>query len=315
MPHDDGAASASKPPLPDSSEAKQIQITFAELLYRDPQAVIDKTRDNGGHVVLNADDLFKEWPEYAENPKSRRWLGAILYGVAKEFIDKAFAKLLEAEATSGTNVVFTAGGGASGKSTVLRAQADRPEVDFIVDTTFSRPDRAMGQIEAALSADRQVEINYVYREFRSAVIGMVERALNPKVGRIVPIDDLANTHFGAQETIFTTLQRYTDEPRVAFQLWESLPGNRVKRLPLQTLADRQLPALDELQKQGQNILDEIFEDANRNPDGQWKGLSRDRSFYEAARSKTQKSVASARLFDPDGYEKGEAGSEAPKGSA
>jgi hypothetical protein len=203
MPNEPAAAPADGPlpPSPGSAEALEIQSRFAELLERDPQAVSDATRDSGSHVVLNADDLFKRWPEYAAHPIARRWLGPLLYPVARKFIDRLYAELLGAAPTTGDTVVFTAGGGASGKSTVLRAQADRPEVDFVVDTTFSDPQRAIDQIETALRAGRQVEVNYVYRDFEDAVHGMIRRALDPKVGRIVPIDDLARTHFGAQRTI------------------------------------------------------------------------------------------------------------------
>jgi hypothetical protein len=267
------------------SAPDEIKRRFAALLDHDPNAVLDATRDRGGHVVLNADDLFKRWPEYKAKPRDRRWLGPLLYPVAKEFIDRLFARLLGQPSTTGDTIVFTAGGGASGKSTILQAQANRPEVDFVVDTTFSDSVRAIRQIEDALGAGRLVEVNYVYRDFNDAVIGMIERALDPKVGRIVPIDDMARTHFGAQETIFTILEQYENEPRVAVQLWRSLPGNQVKPFTLAGLVARALPDIDELQKLGQTVLDEIFEEARHNPTGQWKDLSGDGSFYQAARSK------------------------------
>ena len=82
-------------------------------------------------------------------------------------------------------------------------------------------------------------------------------------------------------------------------------------MSLATLADRQLPAVDELQKQGQSVVDEMFEEANGSPDGQWKGLSCDRSFYEAARSKAQEGLGYSRFVDPEGHkESGQGGEEA-----
>lgn len=269
----------------------RIRRDFAKILSRNPKAVIDSTRDSSGHVVLNADDLFKRWPEYKNTPRSRRWLGSVLYAEARAFIDHAFARLLAAKSKTGQTVVFTAGGGASGKSTILRAQAERPDVDFVVDTTFSNTDRALLQIDTALQAGRLVEINYVYRDFRDAVRSMIERALDPKVGRIVPVDDMARTHFGAQETVFTVLERYAEEPRVAILLWKSLPGNKVQRLSLQSLIGLRLPPVDKLEKLGQRTLDECFKEADQDPTGQWESLSGDGSFYEAARSRVQKGVA------------------------
>jgi hypothetical protein len=299
MSHDpeDASARAKTPPSPGGTESIEIQRRFAELLESDPQAVLDATRDSGGHVVLNADDLFKRWPEYEANSLARRWLGPLLYPVARKFTDHLYAELLHSAPTTGNTVIFTAGGGASGKSTVLRAQANRPEVDFVVDTTFSDSPRAIAQIEAALGASREVEINYVHRNFEEAVHGMIERALDPKVGRIVPIDDLAKTHFGAQRTIFAILERYEEEPRVAIRLWKSLPDNKVRTLTLVGLFKRRLPDIDALQKQGQTVLDETFAEANQNPTGQWGGLCGQRTFYEAARSKAQGSVANSSTFD------------------
>lgn len=203
-------------------------------------------RDEGGHVVLNADDLFRCWPEYASDWKARRRLGSILYPIARKFIDAAFQRLLAEAPETGSQVVLTAGGGASGKSTILRALADREKVDFIVDTTLSNSSRAFTQVDAALAAGRFVEINYIYREFVDPVRGMVERTLDPSVGRIVPIDDLARTHFGAQETMFALMERYADEPRVAIRLWETLRGGRGKRLNVAGLISRRLPHVDEV---------------------------------------------------------------------
>ena len=310
MPHDPEGASARAqlPPSPGSPAAIEIQNRFAELLDRDPQAVLESTRDRGGHVVLNADDLFKRWPEYASNSHARRWLGPLLYPVARKFIDRLYAELLGTTPITGNTVVFTAGGGASGKSTVLRAQADRPEVDFVVDTTLSDPQRAIDQIETALRAGRQVEVNYVYRDFEDAVRGMIKRALDPKVGRIVPIDDLARTHFGAQRTIFAILQRYEEEPRIAIRLWKSLPGSKVDGLTVQALLARLLPDIDELQKRGQNVLDETFAEAIQSPTGQWGSLCGERSFYEAARSKAQEGLRHPRPLDHRGDEKSRRGS-------
>jgi hypothetical protein len=305
MPHNTVVGAGKEHPSPKryTLELGEIQKQFSDLLDNDPK-ILDYMRDNGGHVVLNADDLFKRWPEYAENPTSRRWLGPLLYEVARNFIDFLFAKLLKQSPTTGTNVIFTAGGGASGKSTILRAQVDRPEVDFVVDTTFSDSARSIKQIDTALGAGRQVEINYVYRDFEDAVRGMIERALDPKVGRIVPIDDMARTHSGAQETVFAVIERYEEDPRVAVRLWESLPKNTIKPLSLRGLIARQLPEIDELQKLGQCVLNECFEEAIRNPVGQWKGLQSDRPFYEAARSKAQTSLAEASFFDPSRHEGG-----------
>jgi len=72
-----------------------------------------------------------------------------------------------------------------------------------------------------------------------------------------------------------------------------------------------LNTLETLQKRGQNLLNESFEEANRDSAGKWKDLSGDRSFYEAARSKAQEGLGYSRFVDPEGHkESGQGGEEA-----
>ncbi len=99
-------------------------------------ATLDRLRDARGTVVLNSDDLFNTLPRYAANVEERKFLGPLLYDVAKEFTDQIHARLLARPVSGNDQVVFTAGGWATGKSTILRTEGQRPEVDFVVDTTF-----------------------------------------------------------------------------------------------------------------------------------------------------------------------------------
>ena len=248
--HVAASASASSSPIPKSPEAKELQERFTEILDRNTAEILDAMRDDAGHVVLNADDLFKQWPDYARHPVQRRSLGPILYDPAKKFTDRAFLHLLERKAAPEATVVFTAGGGASGKSSILRAQLERPDVDFVVDTTFSNTGRALTQVSAALECGRNVEINYVYRPFEEAVAGMISRALDPENGRVVPIDDMARTHLGAQDSIFAAIETYADDPRVNIVLYESKTDEGLLPLDFEKLISRVLPEIDELQRRG-----------------------------------------------------------------
>ena len=54
-----------------------------------------------------------------------------------------YARLLTSEVGDNDTVVFTAGGSATGKTSILRAAGKTPGVSFIVDTTFSNVVRAM----------------------------------------------------------------------------------------------------------------------------------------------------------------------------
>jgi hypothetical protein len=219
---------------------------MATTLPLDP---LDRLRDSGGKIVLNADDLFKQYPPYEKNFAARKTLGPLLYPVASQFRDEAFRHLLAKPFGQDNTVVFTAGGGASGKSTVLRALAALTHVEFIVDITFSLPQRALNQVDEALAVGRKVEIHYVFRPFEECVLGMLERALDPKVGRVVPIDDMARTHSGSQETVLLAMRKYFGEPqRVEILRWKNIRRNQIKSMFLQSLQKRRHPSVDELCK-------------------------------------------------------------------
>src|SRR5260221_587056 len=95
------AVRTSQPLTADSAAAVKIQRQFAKLLDGNPSAILNATRDSGGHVVLNADDLFKCWPEYKADSQARRWLGPLLYHVARKFIDRLYLELLTAPPVTG----------------------------------------------------------------------------------------------------------------------------------------------------------------------------------------------------------------------
>jgi hypothetical protein len=274
--------------------AAAVRRQFRELLRRDAEKTLDRLRDKRGKVVLNSDDLFKILPRYEGNPPERKLLGPLLYPVAAEFTDDIYERLLSRPVEVDDTIVFTAGGSATGKSTILRTAGQRPGVDFIVDTTFSDARRALSKVKRALASGRNVEIYYVYRKFSASVRGMLHRALDPESGRIVPIDDMARTHFGAQRAILEALTEYQDDPRVSIALKENASRGKLRALSEEAFFRRLHPSVDKLQMIGQRVLDEFFKTERakrrafgRDQDSRRKDLHISRDFYEAARSQTQ----------------------------
>lgn len=253
---------------------------FTKLLNWDREEMLRALSMEGGLVVLNADDLFMRYPPYREQPLLRMVLGPALYGVARDYTNWAFSRLLADPASGNETVIFTAGGGASGKSSVLRALVAWEGVAFIVDTTFSDPVRAAGQVEAALSSGRTVEVNYVYRRFEHSVREMLKRAQDPAVGRVVPVNDLARTHHGAQVSVLLLRQRYDAQPRFAMRFWKTVEGGNPRSLTLAELHRRIHPSVDELRRQGHTLTDAI----SNGEDGQWTGQAVSESLRRAAQS-------------------------------
>lgn len=271
-----------------------MRTEFDQILRSDWEATLRRMRDRvSDKIILNSDDLFRMLPQYEANPEDRMILGPLLYPTARDFTDATYAKLLARPATSDDTIVFTAGGSATGKSSILRSAGRKRGVDFVVDTTFSNVERALDQVHRALAAQRKVEIHYVYRDFRESVIAMVERALDPESGRIVPIDDMARTHFGAQRAVLEAIVNFWEEPRVLVELRANTEG-KLRQLTEEEFEQRLHASVDALAELGQTVLDELRENQNskrrshdQNYDTGGKGLHFSEAFYEAARSQTK----------------------------
>lgn len=263
-------------------EIARAKAEFTAQLNRDMMKTLSPLRDPRGRVVLNADDLFSQHPLYRESHEARKFLGPALYPVARDFTNRAYLRLLSVPLGSDDIVVSTAGGGASGKSTVLRAEAKRLGVEFIVDTTLSGYARAFWQISAALDVGRKVNIHYVYRPFEDCVRGMLERALDPKVGRVVPVDDLARTHNGSQQTIIQLLSDLSGDDRVRLRSWENVGVNQAARMSAAMFAERIHPSVDVLKERGQDTLDAIYKEKDRF----WNAGKIPEELYQAASSKS-----------------------------
>ena len=277
-----------------------LRRRFCRLLSSDPDGALQRM-SHDGKIILNSDDLFPILPEYANTPKERPVLGPLLYSVARRFIDRSFKNLLSRQLRKDKTVVFTAGGSATGKSTMLRVAGATPGVDFVVDTTFSDTRRAFSQVGRALKSGRKVAIYYVYRGFRQCVISMIRRTLNPASGRLVPIDDMARTHFGAQRTILAALEKYQHNKNV-FILLTANAGPRTLSILTETEFETQLhDSVDALQRLGQTVLDELHKGkggnrsrSDQNQNSRRKGLRISYSLYKAAQSKAQKAKPTAR---------------------
>ena len=280
-------------PLP-PDERDALCAEFQRLLNADVDATLDRLRDARGTVVLNSDDLFKVLPRYEANVEERKFLGPLLYEVAKEFTDQIYARLLARPVGENNEVVFTAGGSATGKSTILRTEGPRPEVDFIVDTTFSNVERALSQVDRALASGRQVRIYYVYRDFLESLRSMLERAQNPLVGRVVPVDDMARTHFGAQGAVLEAVDKYQQNGRVEISLNANTGAGKLELMDEKRFFELLYPSVDSLQEKGQILLDELRRNSRsrRGDDGEdhdpaGQDLFVSEALYEAARSKAK----------------------------
>jgi len=195
----------------------------------DAYAVMDGTE---GGKRLDVDLYRKLSSEYDENNDSRTLHTLSTHQPSSAKVEQRYNELL-AEPPNG-HVLFMAGGGGSGKSTIsdgLMAAAVKKS-DVIMDGVMSNEQRAVRQIEAALKSGREVKIAYVHRPFESAMQGVKKRYENEvNGGRWVPGDELAKAHVKAQETIIAVARKYKDDPRVKIRVFENpdrQPGSTTK---------------------------------------------------------------------------------------
>ncbi|RYZ84760.1 MAG: hypothetical protein EOP06_17500 [Proteobacteria bacterium] len=110
--------------------------------------------------------------------------------------------LAEPPVTGKVLVPVLAGGGGSGKSTVLNMFST--DADAIFDTTFSYPEYAERLHNQILASGRKMEVLYIHRQFDKAFENIIGRFLKGKATgdpRIVPLPVAASAHAGAQDLI------------------------------------------------------------------------------------------------------------------
>jgi hypothetical protein len=147
---------------------------------------------------------------------------------------KAIWDRVLAEPGRTNSILFTAGGGGSGKTTVLdrleEASGLRSNTDAVYDTTLSGLEWSARKIDEALAAGKDVGILYTYRPAEVAAAAAFRRALDE--GRTTPEEALARDHFNAPRTFLALHDRYAGQPgKVDFLLVDN-SGLRGEYVPV-----------------------------------------------------------------------------------
>lgn len=226
-------------PYPGLSVKQRAVETDLAKTFSKPEAVEKYNALPGteGGKILDVDEARSISDAYNENNATRMAYTLATHKPSSAFIKKLYFDKL-AEPAKGP-VLFMAGGGGSGKSTVRKAFLSdvSANADIIMDGTFAKQPDAIEKIEAALSSGRNVTIAYVHRPFEAAVKGVVSRTGFEKVGgRWVPSEVMAEDHVMSQETYKALAERYRGDPRVtlkAFENPEAASGEHVSPRPIE----------------------------------------------------------------------------------
>ena len=177
--------------------------------------------------VIDPDNVKQLFPAYAADPS----LAAAVHEPSSQLAKAIFTEALRRNA--GAPVVFTAGGGGSGKTeamSVAQALLGGPqEGGLIYDSTLSSFESAVRRIDEALASGSEVDIVYTNREVGDAFEFAMGRP------RVVPVPVLARAHVGAAETIRQLADHYADNPQVQISVVNNL--GEIDDINLGSLAD------------------------------------------------------------------------------
>ncbi|MBA3683760.1 MAG: zeta toxin family protein [Planctomycetes bacterium] len=185
---------------------EQVAASLTQLLSRpDAAEAYASLPGTMGGKILNVDEARKLSPEYVADPGR---YSVATHGPSSEFIKRLLAERLRAEPTG--SVLLLAGGGGSGKSTVINGYLAPgvADADIMFDAVLGDFSRARNIVDEAIASRRAVDVVYVHRPFEAAVEGVANRAQTE--GRIVPPEVLAKAHAGAQDTILRLGKLYAD---------------------------------------------------------------------------------------------------------
>lgn len=226
---------------PLNAEEQAVADRFFDRIDRQAETLISMYLSRNGTLI--DPDLVKELsPDYAVNPG--KWTNAV-HEPSSKLSKMIYARMLE-DVEPGEAVVFTAGGGGSGKSESLdwfkRNLGGTPAIIF--DSTLSSFDSAKKKIDAALEKAAQVTVLYTNRP----ADGAFDFSLNRK--RAVPIPVIASAHSGAQETLHRLADHYGD--RVPFEVRNNY-GERIDEMFSGSLRDVPQERYDALERRFYDI--------------------------------------------------------------
>lgn len=199
------ARSEALPRSPDlSPEHRAIETDAYRRILQDPARMIDEYFAEHGNVI-DPDNVKRMFPQFAADPK----LAAAVHEPSSFLSKLIFAEALRRN--EGNPVVFTAGGGGSGKTEAMPialATTGKGSDGLVFDSTLSSFQSAVKKIDSALASGSPVGIIYTNRHIDGAFQFAMGR------DRVVPAKTLATAHVGASDTIRALAEHYKGNPNV-----------------------------------------------------------------------------------------------------
>lgn len=175
-----------------------------------------------GGKILNTDLARELSPDY----RGDRTRSAAVHEPASYLVKQMYERKLAEPVKAGENaeVIFSGGGTGAGKTTGLEAAMkeipDLRKAQIVYDTNLNGLKSSVQKIEQALTANKDVQIIYTYRNpVDSLVNGALPRA--KRMGRTVPIEEHARTHVESLDTMRELQQKYAGDDRVEISAFDN----------------------------------------------------------------------------------------------
>ena len=138
------------------------------------------------------------------------------------------------------DVLVMAGGSGAGKTTTLEKFGIGKEAyGMVIDSNLSNLKSATKRINGLIDQGLNPSIKYIYRDpIESWFEGVLGRSVQGQDIRVVPLDVHIVNHKGSFDTIIKLAEKYADNPRVNFQIFENGTGKIAKEITLDELKKR-----------------------------------------------------------------------------
>ena len=207
-----GEGSGEKKGKTTSQIKQEARATFKGLGAVKAYAKLPGT-DGGRKIDIDAARELD--PNYVKDPTR---VAGIHHEVVAAFADKMFEnRMKQPPLTKDEHVVFLAGGGGSGKSTIRDAFKLDAGAHTLWDGTMSHYESAKEKIDMALKSGRKVVYDVVLCPPEKAVRQAIIRA--NESGRAVGIDILARAHEGSPSTAFRLMNEFKGDKRISFRVF------------------------------------------------------------------------------------------------
>ena len=194
---------------------RKAEQWFYDQIQADRDGLIEKYKAmlNPHDGLLIDPDRVKELsPDFVADPR----LARAVHEPSSMLSKMIFAALVRSNIEK--PVIFTAGGGGSGKSAAMPVAfkaAQVPADPVIFDSTLSAFDSAIKKIDEVLNAGGQAVIVYTNAPLEKAFTFAMGRK------RVVPVTVLAHAHKGASDTIRQLADHYKGNDRVSVVIVEN----------------------------------------------------------------------------------------------